>query len=418
MVSQEMLQRYARLAVRTGANVQEGQLLILTASPDCAEFARMCAEEAYKAGAGEVQVNWEDEQTARLRYEYESTESLCAIPEWSITRKREGIARGCCYLYIESDTPGLLAHIPGDKLSAANKSRRTAFEPYQYYTMANHGQWSIVAIPTPAWAAKVFPEDAPQAALEKLWEAVLMSVRVTATSDPVAEWKRHDAALMENSAKMNDYNFKSLHFTSGLGTDLDLELVENHVWAGGGGRTQGGVFFNPNMPTEEIFCMPLKTGVNGVVYAAKPLNYQGKTIEDFWLKFEGGKVRDYDAKAGKDALRNLLEADEGSSYLGEVALVPHRSPISQSGLLFLSTLFDENAACHLALGEAYPENVKGGEEMTRAALDAAGSNYSKEHSDFMFGTGDLSVVGTTHDGKTITVFENGAFSKSAGFVEG
>ena len=418
MITTEMLQKYAELAVRAGANVQKGQLLVLNAPVECAEFARLCVEEAYKAGAGEVQVMWSDEQVGRLSFEYESDETLTRIPAWQVERKRDQIERGCAYLYIEADTPGLLAHIPGEKLQKVNLARRTAFEPFQYYTMSNHGQWSIVAIPTVAWARKVFPGLGDEEALEKLWEAVLMSVRLTADNDPAGEWAHHDAALMENSAKMNEYAFRTLHFKNGLGTDLTIELVKDHVWAGGGSTTRGGVFFNPNMPTEEVFCMPHKFGVNGTVAATKPLNYQGKLIENFVLTFKDGKVVEHSAEKGGDALLNLLSADGGSSYLGEVALVPHLSPISQSGVLFLNTLFDENASCHLALGEAYPENVRGGTDMSREELDAVGANYSKEHSDFMFGSADMTIVGTREDGSTVTVFENGAFSKEAGFVEG
>ncbi len=418
MISTTMLQKYAELAVRAGANVQKGQLLVLSAPVECANFARLCVEEAYKAGAGEVEVIWSDEQVARLRYEYESTDSLTNVPAWQVERKRDQIDRKCAYLYIDAATPGLLAHIDGAKLQAANLARRTAMEPFQFYTMANHGQWSIVAIPTLAWAKKVFPQESEEIALEKLWEAVLMSVRLTSDNDPAEEWRHHDAVLMANSEKLNEYAFHSLRFRNSLGTDLTVRLVDNHVWAGGGSTTRDGVFFNPNMPTEEVFCMPHKRGVNGTVVATKPLNYQGKLIEGFALTFRDGKVVNHTAEEGADALANLLTADEGSSYLGEVALVPHRSPISQSGVLFLSTLFDENASCHLALGEAYPENVKGGTDMSRAQLDAVGANYSKEHSDFMFGSADMSIVGTRADGSTVAVFESGAFSTAAGFVAG
>ena len=417
MISATMLKKYAELAVRAGANVQKGQLLVLSAPVECTEFARLCMEEAYRAGAAEVEVIWSDEQVSRLRYEYEGTETLSTVPPWQVERKRNQVDRKCAYLYIDADTPGLLAHIDGAKLQCANLARRTAMEPFQFYTMANHGQWSIVAIPTLDWAKKVFPHESDEVALEKLWEAVLMSVRLTADNDPAAEWKKHDAVLMANSEKLNEYAFRSLHFTNSLGTDLVVKLVDNHVWAGGGSTTRGGVFFNPNMPTEEVFCMPHKLGVNGRVVATKPLNYQGKLIEDFSLTFKDGKAVDYMAQRGGDALRNLLTADEGSAYLGEVALVPHRSPISQSGVLFLNTLFDENASCHLALGEAYPENVQGGVDMSRAELDAVGANYSKEHSDFMFGSADMRIVGTRADGSTVVVFEDGAFSTQAGFVE-
>lgn len=417
MPTEKMLQKYAELAVRAGVNVQKGQLLVLNCPVDCAPFARLCAEEAYKAGAGEVQMVWTDEQCARLSYEYEAVETLTAIPQWQVERKKDQIGRKCCYLYVDADTPGLLAHIPGAKLQAANLARRTAFEPFQHYTTNNEGQWCIVAIPTPAWAEKVFPGAEPAAALDQLWDAVLMAMRLSEDGDPAAAWALHDRALESNCKKLNEYAFRSLHFQNALGTDLTVELVENHVWAGGGTTARNGAFFNANMPTEECFCMPRKCGVSGVVTATKPLNYQGKLIENFVLTFRDGKVVDFRAKKGEDALKNLLTADEGSSYLGEVALVPHRSPISQSGILFLSTLFDENASCHLALGEAYPENVKGGTGMSRAELDAAGANYSKEHSDFMFGSADMRITGTCADGSAVTVFTDGAFSAGAGFVE-
>lgn len=417
MITTKMLQKYAELAVRAGANVQKGQLLVISAPVECMEFARLCVEEAYRAGACEVEVMWGDEQVSRMRYEYEDEETLTHVPAWQVERKRAQVERKCAYLYIDAETPGLLAHIDGGKLQGANLARRTALEPFQYYTMANHGQWSIVAIPTTAWAKKVFPGESDEAALDKLWEAVLMSVRLTADNDPAAEWGRHNAVLAANCEKLNEYAFRSLHFTNGLGTDLTLELVKDHVWAGGGATTLGGVFFNPNMPTEEVFSMPYKFGVNGTVAATKPLSYQGKLIENFVLTFKDGKAVDYRAEKGEDALKNLLTADEGSSYLGEVALVPHQSPISRSGILFLDTLFDENASCHLALGQAYPENVKGGADMSREELNALGSNYSKEHCDFMFGSADMRIVGAREDGTTVTIFENGAFSPAAGFAE-
>ncbi|NCB62817.1 MAG: aminopeptidase [Clostridia bacterium] len=418
MVSQEKLKKYAALAVRMGVNVQKGQLMVLTSSVDCARFARMCVEEAYQAGAGEVQVVWTDEQTDRLRFEYEGSGTLSHVAPWKVEQKRNAIDRKACFLYIDSDTPGLLAHIPGDKLQAANLARRTAMEPFQYYTMANHGQWSIVAIPTEAWAKKVFPGYEPGKALEKLWDAVLMSVRIEDGNDPVTAWKIHDEALAANSRKLNEYDFKALHFQNKLGTDLTLELIENHVWAGGGTEGRNGAFFNPNMPTEEVFCMPAKFGVNGTVAATKPLDYQGKLIEDFRLTFRDGKVVEYRARVAEDALKNLLTADDGSSYLGEVALVPYNSPISNSGVLFLNTLFDENASCHLALGAAYPENVRGGEDMTREELTALGSNYSKEHCDFMFGSADMCIQGIRKDGSRVTIFEDGDFNPAAGFRRG
>lgn len=417
MITLHKMQKYAALAVHIGVNVQKGQLLILSSPVECAFFARLCMEEAYRAGACEVQMVWTDEQSERLRYEYENLETLTAIAPWRVEQKKNQIDRGCCFLYISADTPGLLGHIPGERLQAAGLARRTAFEPFQYYTMANHGQWSIVAVPTPNWALKVFPGHTAEQATDLLWDAILASVRIGENNDPVAEWKRHDQALEENAQRLNSYNFQSLHITNGLGTDLTVELVSGHIWSGGGSTTHSGTFFNPNLPTEEVFCMPYRLGVNGRVVSTKPLSYQGKLIEDFSLVFREGKVVEHTARAGEDALHNLLTVDEGSAYLGEVALVPHCSPISQSGVLFLETLFDENASCHLALGEAYPENLTGGLEMTKEELLSHGANQSKEHCDFMFGSADLHIEGIRQDGSQVPVFKHGNFSANTGFIQ-
>jgi aminopeptidase len=412
MVSQKILQKYAELAVRTGVNVQNGQLLVISASVDCAYFARMCVAEAYKAGAGEVLVNWGDEAVTKLAYQNESTETLTHIAPWKIEQKKNCIDQKCCFLYIESATPGLLADIDGKKLQAARMARETAFEPFEYYTMGSFGQWSIVAIPTAGWAKKVFPDQPEDQALEALWNAVCGSVRISEDNDPVAEWQQHNHDLSRNCALLNRHNFKSLHFTNALGTDLTVELVKDHIWAGGCETAKNGAVFNPNMPTEEAFTMPYKFGVNGRVYATKPLVYQGKMIENFYLDFEEGKVVNFHAEKEEDTLKNMIGFDEGSCYLGEVALIPYDSPISKLGILFLNTLFDENASCHLALGMSYPDTVKNGTELKREELNRIGSNYSKIHCDFMFGSEDMNIVGMAQDGKEVSVFQNGNFTIS------
>jgi aminopeptidase len=410
MISQKALQKYAELAVRTGVQVQKGQLLVISSSVDCAYFTRMCVAEAYKAGAGEVLVNWDDELTAKLIYQNESTETLAEIAPWRIEQKKNCIDKKCCFLYIESATPGLLADVDGKKLQAMRMAKETAFEQFEYYTMANIGQWSIVAIPTVGWAKKAFPGLSDEKALEALWEAVLMSVRISDDNDPVAEWEEHNKKLRHYCGLLNTCNFQSLHFTNAMGTDLTVELVKDHVWLGGSETAKNGAIFNPNMPTEEVFTMPYKFGVNGRVYATKPLSYQGKLIENFCLDFKDGKVVNFSAEKEEDTLRSLIEFDEGSGYLGEVALISYDSPISKSGVLFLNTLFDENASCHLALGASYPDNLKNGTELTREALNELGSNYSKLHCDFMFGSADMHIVGTMPDGKEIEVFTKGNFA--------
>ncbi len=409
MVSQEILRKYAQLAVRVGANVQKGQLLVISSDVSSAYFTRICVEEAYLAGAGEVLVNYSDETITKLKYQNESTETLCDIAPWRVEQKKNGIDKKCCYLYIESATPGLLAEIDSQKMQAARAAIETAFEPFEFYTMANIGQWAIVAIPTLNWAKKVFPGEEGEAALEKLWNAVLASVRIREDNDPVEEWRRHDDDLTHRSEVMNRYNFRSLHFQNGKGTDLTVELIPNHVWEGGCSKAKNGAIFNPNMPTEEVFTMPYKYGVNGRVQAMKPLSYQGKLIENFWLEFKDGKAVDFGAEKEQDTLKNMIGFDDGSAYLGEVALIAHNSPISNLNILFLNTLFDENASCHLALGASYPENVKNGAELEREELSKLGSNYSKIHCDFMFGSEDMNVTGTTQDGTKVSVIKDGSF---------
>lgn len=416
MNQEEALKEYARLAVRVGVNVQDGQLIVINAPVSCAPFARLCAQEAYRAGAGEVLVKWQDELIDLLRYENEDTQVLKAVAPWRVEQQQNCIDRRCCFLHIESDTPGLLSHIDSEKLQAVMLSRRAAFEKFDYYTTANHGQWSIVAHPSIPWAKKVFPALPETQALDKLWEAVLRSVRI-GDGDCVENWHAHNARLSHNCQTLNGYRFRELHFRNCLGTDLRVGLVKNHIWEGGCAQADNGAAFNPNMPTEEVFTMPHKRHCEGRVVATKPLRYQGKLIDGFWFEFHEGKVIDYGAKTGYDVLHNLLEFDAGSRYLGEVALVPYDSPISRQDILFLSTLFDENASCHLALGESYPDTVEDGVKMSREQLEELGGNYSLEHCDFMFGSRDLEVTGICEDGREIPVFESGNFCQASGFSQ-
>ncbi|MBR5047644.1 MAG: aminopeptidase, partial [Eubacterium sp.] len=346
---------------------------------------------------------------SRMAYQYQTEETLAEVPQWRYDKTKYQNDGGACYISIASDEPGAMADVDSEKIKIANVAYSAKMEDLTTYLMNNEGQWSVIGLPTAGWAKVVFPDLDEQEAFEKLEEAIFAVTRITEDNDPIAAWDEHDREMAFYSDKMNGFCFKTLHFTSELGTDIYIDLVKDHIWVGGGCTTPSGIYFDPNMPTEEVFCMPLKTGVNGIVYSSKPLDYNGKVIEDFWLRFEDGKVVEYDAKKEKEALDRLLNFDEGASYLGEVALVPYDSPVSQSGILFFNTLYDENAACHLALGRTYPENLKGGVEMSKEEYLEHGANDSLQHVDFMIGTRGTSVDGICEDGEVIPVFRNGNF---------
>lgn len=407
-MDKQIIEKYAELAVVEGVNVQKGQKMVINAPINTSEMVLACTKCAYERGASEVIVNYYDDNLARLHYEYQSKETLCDIKDWQVQQKLQPLEDGACVLHIISDIPGILKGLDADKINAYSVAKSTKMKKASEYTMANKVQWSIVGYPNVAWAKKVFPDLSDEEALNKLGDAILKSVMLN-EKHPIEAWEKHNKALHDHVEIMNNYNFKALHFTNSLGTDLTVELVKNHIWAGGAEKDVNGTIFNPNMPTEEIFCMPYKYGVNGTVYSSKPLSYNGVLIDGFHLEFKEGKVVGYKAKENEDALKALIEFDEGSSYLGEVALVPYHSPISLSNLLYFNTLYDENASCHLALGRAYPMNVEGGTNMSQEELDAIGSNDSNTHVDFMFGTKDMHIVGIKEDGSEVTIFDNGDF---------
>lgn len=409
MAKIELLEKYAKLIVEVGANVQKNQFVVVRSSTETKELARLIVKAAYNVGAKRVEVQWSDNYVERSGYDSMSIETLQEIADWSIEKANYFIKENGCAISITSPIPGLNAGVDSNKMQAAGIARMKAFKFYQDHMMGNHAQWCVVAAPNEVWAKKVFPNLNSEDAVEALWDAILQASRVTSTNDPIEEWAKHNESMLAHNKVLNDFNFDTLHFTNSLGTDLDLKIVDKHIWAGGGENSTKGVYFNPNIPTEENFTMPDKFGVNGKVVATKPLNYQGNLIEDFWLIFKDGKVVEYGAAKNEDTLKSLLETDEGSKYLGEVALISYDSPISNSGILFLNTLFDENASCHLALGRAYPMNVEGGTKMTDEELSNVNSNQSMVHVDFMFGSKDLQVEGTQKDGNKVTIFEDGDF---------
>ena len=409
MSFESKIEKYAKLAVVTGVNIQKGQLLVINASVDCAWYVRKVVKAAYEAGAGEVVVQWNDAMTDKLRYEYASDEVLSHFAQWQYEQKKENIERGCAFLSIGSPDPTLLKDIDAKKLRLAQMAQSKALQPLRYYTSANKGQWSVELLPNPTWAKLVYPELDENEAMAKLWDAIFYCCRIGEDNDPIADWKVHSNTVVEHGKKLNSYQFKQLHFKNSKGTDLVVELVRDHRWEGGLEFTPAGVGFVPNLPTEEIFCMPHRDRVNGKVYATKPLNIQGKLVEDFWFEFKDGQVIDFGASKNLESLANLLAMDEGAKHLGEVALISDDSPISNTNTLFYNGLIDENASCHLALGNCYPYNIAGGNEMSEEDLKARGANFSMTHCDFMFGSPDMSVVGIDQNGNEVVVFENGNF---------
>ncbi len=401
-----MLEEYAKLCVKVGINLQPGQPLIINAPIEGADFVRLVAKQAYEAGAKQVHVNWNDETLTRLKYENAPMEVFENFPKWYADGLEEFAKDGAGYLSIYSEDPELLKEIDPKKIAANNKSKSMALKEFRKYNMNNINSWCVVSIPTKGWAKKVFPNVSEEEAMEKLWDAIFKATRMD-LEDPVKAWEDHIKSIEEKVKFLNDKSFKKLYYKSYNGTDLEVELPEGHIWAGGGDYNSKNTFFVANMPTEEVFTMPLKTGVNGTVYSTKPLNYGGNLINNFKLTFKNGKVVDFEAEEGYEVLKDLLDIDEGAKYLGEVALVPFDSPISNSNIIFLNTLFDENASCHFAFGKAYPTNIKGGENMSDEELEKHGVNNSLAHVDFMVGSKDMNIVGETKDGQKVQIFENG-----------
>lgn len=404
-----LLKKYARLIVKSGINIQRNQVLVINSPIECAEFARAAAEVAYEEGAGEVVVRWIDDLLLRLRYLMAPDTAFNELPGWEKELFLSYAAKGAAFLSIAASDPEVMKGVNPERIAKWGKIRGEALREYTDRLMSNKNVWCVASIPTNSWAKKVFPGLTEDEAVDKLWETILKTVRADA-EDPVAAWDEHKNNLKKSLEFLNTSRFKYLHYKNSLGTDLKIELPEGHLWLGGSDFTPEGVEFIANMPTEEVFTLPKKTGVNGVVRSSMPINRNGSIISNFSLTFREGKIVDFTAEEGYEVLKTLVETDEGSSYLGEVALVPYDSPISKLGILFYNTLFDENASCHLAIGEAYPVCLKNGESMERVELDKAGVNYSIVHQDFMIGTRDLEINGITESGEEIPVFRNGNFA--------
>ena len=406
---QEKLQEYARLLVRVGLNVYPGQNLVISAPVECVDFARLCAAEAYDAGCREVIMNWHDDVLTRMKYLRADDAIFDEVALWRRHFFNDYALEGAAYLAISASDPENLKGVDPRRLVRSQQASGKALKDFDRLQMCGGVPWCIASIPIPSWAKRVFPGVSEEEAMEKLWDAIFASVRVSGDGKAVEKWQAHLDTLHERLEKMNALNFKSLHYTNSLGTDLTVELPEGHIWEAGDDVTLSGRSYIANVPTEELFTSPLRTGVNGVVYSALPLAHDGNIIDKFRFVVKDGRIVEAHAEQGEETLKAAISVDEGASYFGEVALVPYDSPISNQKILFYNTLFDENAACHIAFGEAYP-CLKGGQQMTKDELKARGLNDSITHVDFMVGTPDLSIVGTTHDGRQVPVFVNGNFA--------
>ncbi|RWZ58904.1 aminopeptidase [Halobacillus fulvus] len=405
---QKQLEKYADLALKKGVNLQRGQGLIINAPIEAADLVRTISAKAYGKGAKNVHLEWGDEVLSYLKMKNAPMEVLENFPKWKAEGLEEMVKDGYALLSIYGPNPDLFKGVDSERIAKANKANAEALTTYRDYVMNDKIAWTIIAYPQEGWANKVFPDLSTKEAQNKLWEQIFHITRID-QDDPIEAWNEHNAKLRQAREYLNEKQYKKLHYKA-PGTNLTIELVENHIWNGGSSVSEKGNEFNANMPTEEVYTMPHKYGVNGKVTSTKPFNYGGNLIENFTLTFEDGKVIDYKAESGEETLKLLLETDEGAKRLGEVALVPNESPISQSGHIFFNTLYDENASCHVALGKAYPTSVQDGSSLDEQQMDDNGVNDSLIHEDFMIGSADLDIDGETKDGSFEPVFRKGSWA--------
>lgn len=412
-----MLQRYADAAIRGGLNLQPGQRLLVIGprttggvSPEATELVRAVVTSAYRAGSPLVEVLWGDEELQLIRFREAPVESFTAFSAWQQAALLDHIDNGHALLSIYANAPDLFAGLPSERVSSLQKASSHALHRFSEHIGRNSTNWLVICGAAERWATKVFPGVDASTATARLWDAIFGMCRIDGP-DAASGWMRHLDTLVYRSQLLNEKRYKALAYR-GPGTDLTVGLPDGHVWVSGRSVSAKGIPFAPNMPTEEVFTMPHKDRVDGVVKASKPLSYAGVTIEDFSLRFEGGRVVEVKAAHGEEVLRGMVASDEGAARLGEMALVPHSSPISQSGLLFYNTLFDENAASHFAVGSAYRFTMSGGETMADEAFAAAGGNRSMIHVDFMIGNGALDIDGVLPNGTTEPVMRSGEWASS------
>ena len=399
------LEKYAELAVKVGVNIQPGQTLLVRTPIECAPFVRKVVKKAYDLGAKEVHIEWSDEECSLIKYLNAPEETFNEFPKWISDQYVDIAKNGGAFLTIYAQNPDLLKDVDPKRVANAQKASAKALQEWRSYTLSDKSKWSIVSVPTASWSKKVFPGVSEEEAVEKMWEAIFKCTRVD-QEDPIEAWNKHNKDLKSRMHFLNDSKFKKLYFKS-VKTDITMELPEGHIWASGASKDPNGIDFNPNIPTEEVFTLPHKFGVNGVVASTKPLVYGGNVINNFTLTFKDGKIVDFTAEEGYETLSNLISTDEGSHYLGEVALVPFKSPISDTNIVFYNTLYDENASCHFAIGTAYKSCIENGVNIPEEELDKYGINFSMTHVDFMIGSSDMDIVGETANGEKVQIFKDG-----------
>ncbi len=402
-----VLREYARLIVRCGANVQKGQEVMIYADLDQPEFVQMVVEEAYKAKASKVMVEWDYQPLSKIHVRYKSLKTLGTVPQWQLARRQHMVDTVPCRIHLMSEDPDGLKGMNMKKMAKAQQMIYPVIKPYSDQ-LEGKQQWVIAAVPGKAWAKKVFPNDRTSVAVEKLWQAILSTSRVN--DDPVKAWQEHNADLRRRCEYLNSLGIAELHYTADNGTDLTVGMIPEAMFCGGAEVSRQGITFNPNIPTEECFISPMRGKAEGIVYSTKPLCYQGQIIDNFYFRFEGGKVVEAKAETGNELLNTLISMDEGAAYLGECALVPQESPINRSGLLFYNTLFDENAACHLAVGMGFADTIRDHHNKTIEQCRELGINDSMVHEDFMIGCDSMNIDAKTFDGKVVPIFRNGTWA--------
>jgi len=402
-----VLRKYAKLIAVSGVNIQKGQEVFINAGLDQPEFVKILVEECYKAGAKKVVVDWEYQPLTKTHCRYRSLKTMSAVEDYEEARLQHYVDTLPCRIYLESDDPDGLNGMNQEKFARASQARYPVIKKYRDQ-IENKYQWCIAAVPGTAWARKLFPGLSKKQAEERLWEEILRCSRVD--DDPICAWDEHNMDLHRRCDYLNSLGIASLHYFGDNGTDLTVGMIPEAVFRGGSEKTLQNVVINPNIPSEECFISPRRGEADGIVYATKPLSFRGQLIDGFWIRFKDGAAVEWDAKTNRELLGQMINMDDGSRYLGECALVPCNSPISESGLLFYNTLFDENAACHLALGEGFADTIENFEKYSLEECRKMGINDSMIHEDFMIGYEGLNIDALSADGKEVPIFRNGTWA--------